>query len=455
MTTVNKMNMLIVADQQEFFDSFKELLSDKGWTPFFCKKKEDPVSLVKEKEIKIVLLDFMRKEFQDTELIKEIKSFDPLVEIIIIGESVSSDKIGELINLGICEYITRPLRINELKSTLERIENKKALRKDTFLLEQKLNRKYFFHGMVGKNPFMLETFALIEKIARYPVNVFISGSTGTGKEMAARAIHELSLRSNRKFVVCDCTTIPENLFESELFGYVKGAFTGANKIKRGLFEEAERGTIFLDEIGDLPLSVQSKLLRVLEEKHFRRLGSNELISVDIRILSASSRNLREGVKNKTFREDLFHRLHVVEVKLRDLKDRKEDIPLLSRHFLDKCNNKYNKGIRGMSQRFQKILLSHDWPGNVRELENVIEHSVALSQKTFIDIEDFPEHLQNLLDVEGCFTSEVGDMLTLEEMEKKYIIKILKAMDGNINQTAQKLGVSRYTLYRKLKKFELS
>ena len=445
------MNILIVSDESEFLNSFKEFLSDKSYACFFCKKKEDSFDFVKEKEIKIVLLDFVWEKIQDTELIKRIKSFDPLIEIIIIGEPVSSFIIGELINLGISEYITRPLKINEVRSALRRIENKKALRKDTFLLEQKLNRKYVFHGMVGKNPFMLETFALIEKIARYPVNVFISGSTGTGKEMVAKAIHELSQRNKKKFVVCDCTTIPENLFESELFGYVKGAFTGADKMKKGLFEEAEQGTIFLDEIGDLPFPVQAKLLRVLEEKHFRRLGSNELISVDIRILSASNSDLRLGVKNRTFREDLFHRLHVVEINLRALKDRKEDIPLLSRHFLDNCKKKFNKDIRGISQRVQKILLNYDWPGNVRELENVIEHSVALCQKSFIDIEDLPKNLQKLSILEESLASDVGNLVTLEELEKDYIAKVLKAVGGNINQSAQILGVSRYSLYRKLKK----
>lgn len=449
------MNILVVSDKSEFFDSLKEILLDKGYTPVFCKKKEDIFASVKDKEIKIILLDFVREEIQDTELIKGIKSFDPLVEIISIGEPVSSFKIGELINLGISEYINRPLKIDEVQSALERIENKKTLRKDTFLLEQELNRKYVFHGMVGKNPFMLETFALIEKIARYPVNVFISGSTGTGKEMVAKAIHELSQRNKKKFVVCDCTTIPENLFESELFGYVKGAFTGADKMKKGLFEEAEQGTIFLDEIGDLPFPVQAKLLRVLEEKHFRRLGSTELISLDIRIVSASNRDLKLGIKNRTFREDLYHRLHVVDINLRALKDRKEDIPLLSRHFLDNCKKKFNKDTRGMSQRVQKILLSHDWPGNVRELENVIEHSVALCQKSFIDIEDLPKYLQKLSIVEESSVSEVGNLSTLEDMEKEYIAKVMKSVGGNINQSAQILGISRYTLYRKLKKLELS
>ena len=446
------MNILAVSEKPGFFDSLKDLFSHTNLVPFFCKKKEEALALVKDKDIKTVLLDFVWEEFKDTELIQEIKSFDPLVEIIVFGESVTSDKIGQLINLGTSEYITLPFKISAVRSALKRIESMKALRKDTFLLEQELNRKYVFHGMVGKNPFMLETFSLIEKIARYPVNVFISGSTGTGKEMVAKAIHELSLRKKRKFIVCDCTTIPENLFESELFGYVKGAFTGAEKMKRGLFEEAAQGTVFLDEIGDLPYPVQAKLLRVLEEKHFRRLGSNELISVDIRIISASNRNLILGIKKGTFREDLFHRLHVVEINLRALKDRKEDIPLLSRHFLDIYKNKFNKNIKGMSQRFQKILLSYDWPGNVRELENVIEHAVALCQKSFIDIEDLPKPLQELSIVHKNLSPDIGAFTTLEEMEKDYIAKVLKAMDGNINRSAKLLGVSRYTLYRKLKNY---
>ncbi len=450
------MNILIIADRPQLFNSLQKFMSENSYSVFFCRKQEDILSLIKKKDIRIIIMDLTLKEIQDFTLLKLIKSFDPLIEVIIIGDSTTSDKIGESIRLGASEYITKPLRIQSIKPALKRIDEKNALCRVTLLLEKKLNGKYLYQGMIGKNPRMLDIFSLIEKIAKYSSNVLLTGKTGTGKEMVAKSIHNLSPRSKKRLVICDCAAIPETLFESELFGYVRGAFTGADKTKKGLFEEAHGGTLFLDEIGNLPFIMQSKLLRVLEERAFRRLGSTENIHLDIRLISATSGDLRTGINNGTFREELYHRLNTVEINLPTLKDRKEDIPLLIRHFLKRYTKKFNKPIQGMSRRAQQILLNHDWPGNVRELENVIEYSVAICSKIFIDIEDLPKYLQKCtISKNKTGNSESENLVTLEELKRAHIKKVMKATNNNVQESARILGTSRYTLYRNLKNIKLS
>lgn len=447
------MNLLIITHKPRFYNSLRDFLLKNNYNIFFCGKQEDILSYIKEKGIKIIIMELMQEELKDFALFKQIKNLDPLLEVIIVGEPVSSEKIGESIILGARKYLTQPLRVDNIKSILKKISEKINLRRETLLLEKELNRKYLFEGMVGKNSQMLDIFSLIERTAEYSINVLITGKTGTGKEMVAKAIHNLSPRSKKKLVICDCTTLPETLFESELFGYVRGAFTGADKTKMGLIEEAQGGSLFLDEIGNLPLPMQSKLLRVLEERQLRRLGSTENIHLDVRLISASSQDLRIGIKNKTFREELFHRLNTVEINLPALKERKEDIPLLTRHFLDRLTKKFDKNIRGMSRKVQKILLNHDWPGNVRELENVIKHSIALCLKTFIDIEDLPKYLQEPSIIEitekEIASAENESFLSLKELEKQQISKVLRSTNRNIRKSAQLLGISRFTLYRRL------
>lgn len=450
------MHLLIVTDEPQSFISLQEFLTENNHKVFFCGKQEDIPSYIKKKGIKLIVMELRQEELKNLTLLKEIKNLDPLLEVIIIGSAASSEEIGETIRLGAIEYVTKPFRIQSIESTLKRINKKALLRHETLQLEKELSEKYLFEGMVGKNPYMLEIFSLIERVAKYPINILITGETGTGKEMVTKAIHKLSPRFKKKLVSCDCAALPETLFESELFGYVKGAFTGADKTKRGIFEEAHEGTLFLDEIGNLPPLMQSKLLRVLEERQFRRLGSTENINLDIRLIAASSRDLRVSTKDTTFRIDLLHRLNTVEICLPALKDRSEDIPILARTFLDRYNKKLNKTIKGMSQRVQKTLSNYNWTGNIRELENTLEHSIAVCQKSFIDIEDMPKYLQeySVLYKEGIPSHDMN-LLSLDELENQHILKVMNATQGNIQQSAQILGRSRYTLYRKLKKINLS
>lgn len=302
---------------------------------------------------------------------------------------------------------------------------------------------------------MLEVFSLIENISKYFTSVLITGETGAGKEMAARAIYNLSHTNNKKFIICDCVAIPENLFESELFGYTKGAFTGADKNKKGLFEEADGGIIFLDEIGEIPLSIQTKLLRVLEHHQFRPLGSNENRKVEVKVITATSRNLRECSKSGTFRLDLFHRLNKIEIHLPPLRERPEDIPLLVRYFLNRYSKQFSKLLKGVSRQVQKLFLQYRWPGNVRELENVLESASMLCKKEFIDFGDLPKYLQDFSPSahEIPFINKER-LSTLEELEKEYILYLLKTTETNLRKTAKILNISRTTLYNKLKKYNI-
>jgi transcriptional regulator with PAS, ATPase and Fis domain len=343
-----------------------------------------------------------------------------------------------------------------MHQTLKKIFEKRVLRRETFLLEKRLEKKYFFQSMIGKSPYMLEIFSLVENISKYFSSVLITGETGTGKEMVARAIHELSPTTDKDLVVCDCVSIPENLFESELFGYVKGAFTGADKDKLGLFDKAHRGTIFLDEIGEIPLSIQAKLLRVLEHHQFKPLGSNENRTVDVHVIAATSRNLRECIKNRTFREDLFHRLNRVEIYIPPLRKRPEDIPLLVRHFLTRCNKQFSKKIKGVSRQVQKLFLKYEWPGNVRELENVMESAAMLSKKEFIGLSDLPKYFQDSFpSPEKIPFIKREQLTTLKDLEKDYISYILKLTNNNLRKSAKIMNISRTTLYNKLKKYKIN
>jgi len=388
-------------------------------------------------------------------LLGKVKQYDPLIDVIIVGDPASSDDFISFVKQGSAGYLTRPLEVSALMEFFRKIEERKTLRKETYRLENRLDKHYLYRGMVGKSPFMLDIFNLIDIIAINFSIVLITGETGTGKELVARAIHEASPLSDDKLVICNCAAIPEHLFESELFGYVKGAFTGADRDKKGIFEEANKRTIFMDEIGEMPLATQPKLLRVLEYGHFRPLGSNEDKMVDIRVIASTNRNLRECMKNGTFREDLFFRLNKIEITIPPLRRRQEDIPLLVRHFLEQYRKKFSKKIMGVSRRLQKFFLKYPWPGNVRELENVLENSFITTKKEFIDIPDTPQYLRKLMPtVDRMPFISKEDLVSLEELEKSYLSYLLKITDGNLRKTARILGISRTTLYSKLTKYNI-
>ena len=449
------LNLLIIAETPTLTKKIKRSGIPKTSEILFLPPQDDVLGILKANEIHIVIIDIDlgRYRKKGMELLTKIKTFDTLIDVLILGVSIEEEDVVEWIGKGATDYLSKPLQLETLKHILSNIDRKRRLRRDTLELEQKLEKKYSFHGIIGKSPYMLEIFSLIQNIAKYFTSVLITGETGTGKELVARAIHKLSDTKNRKFIVCDCVAIPENLFESELFGYTKGAFTGADQDKKGLFETADEGIIFLDEIGEIPVSIQSKLLRVLEHRQFRPLGSNEVRTVDVRVIAATSKNLREGIKKGTFREDLFHRLNKAEIPLQPLRKKPEDIPLLVRHFIAINNKNLSKDLNGISRQAQKLFLKYQWPGNVRELENVLESTSILTKKNYIDIPNLPKYLQEYYDsLDKIPFIERKELSTLEDLEKDYIIHILKLTENNMRKAAKILDISRTTLYSKLKKY---
>ena len=422
---------------------------------FFLEKLEDASTSIKANNINTVIIDIDRNKGERFNLLKDLKKFDRLLNVIITGQPLGANDVMEFINHGALGYLEKPVKIEEIEKILEKIAEKSKLRRETFQLEKKLEKKYYFEGMVGKSPHMYEIFSLMETIAPYFSTVLITGETGTGKELIAKAIHNLSPFKKKDLVVCDTASIPENLVESELFGYMRGAFTGADRNKSGLFEEADNGVIFLDEIGEIPLTTQAKLLRVLENSQFRPLGSTQNIKVNIRVIAATNQDLKENVKSGKFRQDLYHRLNRVEIHLPPLREKPEDISLLIRHLLNIMSNKMDKKVYGVSREVQKLFLKYDWPGNIRELENVLERASILTKKTFIDLDDLPK---DILDYSKSklkmpfFSRE--NLATLDGMEKEYITFLLKKTENNLRKTAIVLDISRTTLYNKLKRYEI-
>jgi DNA-binding NtrC family response regulator len=448
-------NLLIISDDFSLYETVKKSPAAVDFNVYFAQSEDDVLDVIHDNGIRVVLVDCGEALASGLVILKKIKKADALVDVLIGGTSVGKEAVLDLVRAGATDFVPKPYERDILGDVLRRVSRKGELRRETLNLEKKLERKYVFQGLISRNPTMLEIFGTIENIAKYFSTVLVTGETGTGKEVAARAIHGLSPSKDKPLVVCDCASIPETLFESELFGYRKGAFTGAEKDKHGLFEEADGGTIFLDEIAEIPVAVQAKLLRVLENHEFRPLGGNEGVSVDVRVLAATNKNLPEMVRAGTFREDLLHRLNKVTIELPPLRERPEDIPLLVRHFLQAASRSFSKSVRGVSREVQKLFLKYNWPGNVRELANVLESAAMLSKKDFIDVANLPKYLRDYVPPEGAVAfAGRGHLSTLEDLEKDYISYLLKVSKGNLRQTAKILSISRTTLYNKLAKYGL-
>jgi len=448
-------NLLVISDDFSLYETIKRASVGVDFNLYFSQTNDDYLAIVRGNGIRVALVDSGDSIAGALVALKKLKKFDPMIDVLIGGEPLDRDAILDVIHAGATDFIPRPYRNDILQEILRRISVKRVLRRETFQLERKLERKYAFQGLTSRNPYMLEIFGLIENIAKYFTSVLITGETGTGKEIVARAIHGLSPYRSKPLVVCDCAAIPENLFESELFGYKKGAFTGADRDKPGLFEEADGGIIFLDEIAEIPVAVQAKLLRVLESHEFRPLGANENTAVVVRVIAATNRDLAGTVRTGAFREDLFHRLNKVVIELPPLRERLEDILLLVRHFLQLSNKKFSKGLKGVSRDVQKLFLKYSWPGNIRELENVLESAAMLCKKDFIELANLPKYLRDFIPPQGAMAFVGREHLSsLDDLEKDYITYLLKVTKRNLRQTAKILGISRTTLYNKLAKYKL-
>jgi DNA-binding NtrC family response regulator len=388
-------------------------------------------------------------EMDGLELLKNIKGIRPEVMVILMTAYGSIETAIEAIKMGANDYITKPINFDDLLLHISKVQKESLLLEENRLLRTEVRKKFEFENIIGKSKKMQEIFSLIEKVAPGNSTVIIYGGSGTGKELVAKAIHYHSTRAEKPFIPFNCGAIPETLVESELFGHTKGAFTGAIQAKRGLFEEANGGTLFLDEISTILPSVQVKLLRVLQEKELMRVGSTERTKIDVRMIAATNENLERNMKMGKFREDLFYRLHVFPIFLPDLKDRKEDIPLLAYHFLDRYSKEAKKGIKGISKEATKLLLEYQWPGNVRELENTIERAVIMTDQDYLVPNDFPKDL-----VEGfseMIKRGVKDRKSLNDIKSEYIKEILKEVGGNKRIASEILKVNPRTLYRFEKK----
>lgn len=380
------------------------------------------------------------------EALSTVKSADPRAEVILIG---SRDEDGvEAIKRGAYAFLGLPLDLQRLHALIEEIDEMFALRSEMALLEEQLDQKYTFAGIVGRNPKILDIISFVRRIAPYYKIVTITGETGTGKEVVAKALHSLSNRPEEPFVTSNCGGFVETLIESELFGHKRGSFTGAISDRIGLFEAAREGTLFLDEIGDLPLSFQPHLLRVLQNGEFRPVGSHQIVQSRCKIIAATSKNLKEEVRAGRFREDLFYRITPLVINTPPLRDRKDDVPLLSRFLLKRYNQETGKAIRGVSRSAQELLLSHNWPGNVRELENVINQAVILANESFIK----PTHLPGYLSTPKSKTGV--ESTSLDKVIKKHVENVLEECQGNRSWTAKKLGISRRALLRKIEKYSI-
>jgi DNA-binding NtrC family response regulator len=426
-------------------------LATTAWPPseieaFTAEDAETGLRIFFEERPLIVLVESMLPKLSGMQVMEQILSADPAAEVILMTVDPSTDGAVEAIQEGASNYLGKPLGLDRLRALVEKIKMEVQRREKTAALDRELLDVYEFEGMIGRSPAMLEVFAKIRRVAPHFRTVLVTGNTGTGKELVARALHRLSPTQNKPFAVVNCAAVVETLLESELFGYVKGAFTGALKDKMGIFEFADGGTVFLDEIGELPLAAQSKLLRVLQNDEIQRVGSPVPRSVHVRVIAATNRDLREEIANGRFRADLYYRLAMVEVALPPLAERKEDIPLLERYILSKFATLYGKGIKGMTRRAQACLAGHSWPGNVRELENVIGHACMMTSNEVIDAQDLPEPLRRPVSVPS---GKGGEPVTLEAVQQRHVLNILQQFGGNKARTADALGIGRGTLYEML------
>jgi DNA-binding NtrC family response regulator len=450
------LKLLIIDDNAGSLELLSTALDQPGLKILTASDPEQGLDLVYEEHPQIVLTDLVMPRLSGIEVLDRIMEFDPSTEVILMTAHYSTESAVEAIKKGASDYLNKPISLSALRERVGRLLEEARKQQRALQLESELLANSEFEGIVGRSPAMLEMFPVIRRVAPHYRTVLITGETGTGKDLVARAFHRLSPVSAGRYVVLNCSAVVETLFESELFGHVKGSFTGATTDKAGLFEHAHGGTLFLDEIGDMPLATQAKLLRALQNQEIQRVGSLTPRKVDVRVIAATNHNLRAAIADKHFREDLYYRLSMVEVHVPRLADRKEDLPLLERHFIARFAAQYRKEIRGLTHRAQVRLSRHEWPGNVRELENVLGHACMMALGDMIDIQDLPSYLRAAPEEEEskhalALPSEIGP---LAEQERLLIVRALETADGNQSQAARILRIGRDALRYKLKKHNL-
>ncbi len=448
--------IVIIDDNAASLDLLSSALESEAIRILTAQDPKEGLETVFREHPQIVLTDLVMPELSGLDVLDRIVEFDPSIDVILMTAHYSSESAVEAIRKGASDYLNKPVSVALLRERIARLIEDTRRRERVSSIDDSELQDATFEGMVGRSPAMWELFSRIRRVAPHYRTALITGQTGTGKELAARALHRLSPVSRGNFVVLNCSAVVETLFESELFGHVRGSFTGATSDKMGLFEHADKGTIFLDEIGDMPLGTQAKLLRVLQNQEVLRVGSLTPRRIDVRVIAATHRDLRAAIVAKQFREDLYYRLSMVELHTPSLAERKEDIPLLTRHMVEKYSHQFQKDVRGLTQRAQILLARHGWPGNVRELENVIGHGCMMAIADTIDVRDLPEYLRLPAGAAASqpSASVVMDGGSLEESEKRIIQEALQAAGGNQSEAARQLRIGRDALRYKIKKHHL-
>lgn len=450
-----KSNILIVDDDKTHAESIADSIERMGHNCIITTNKKECLEIINDSEIKIdiVITDLIMQDIDGMEILRIAKEKIQDVEVILVTGYGTVENAVIAMQKGAATFLMKPLNVNQLRCVVDKIFEKQSLIKKNAELQEQLNEKFGFEGILGNSNIMKRVFDTLKQIAGTSATVLITGESGTGKELVARAIHYNSPRRNKPFVVLHTSAVSQSLMESELFGHEKGAFTGALNSRKGKFEYADTGTLFLDELGDMCLSTQAKLLRVLEARQVTPLGSNIPIDVNVRIISASHRNFEELIKDGQFREDLYYRLNVVSIELPPLRKRKEDIPILIDSFIDEFSKCHNREVKQMALDARKILYVYDWPGNVRELRNCVESMVVVNQTDFLGVDDIPEHILGAKEIDSVETGCLAGM-SLAETEKQLIKATLTSVGGKRGNAAKILGIGERTLYRKLDRYNL-
>jgi len=441
--------VLIVDDEDATRSLCRDVVAESGLRTKLASTTEQALDILDQSPIEIVITDLKVPQLGGIELLKRVKETYPQAAVMVLTQYGTIESAVEATRMGAADYVTKPFHVPELRSKLDRVVRLLEVNQENRILREQLRSRPGFAGLIGVSPKMQRVYRLIEKVSQHNYPVLILGESGTGKELVARSIHFSGLRKARPFVPVDCSALVPTLIEAELFGYVKGAFTGAVHTKPGLMEVADKGTLFLDEIGDLPVDLQAKLLRALQEKEIRPVGSTERVALAVRVIAATNRDLEAAVRQGGFRQDLFFRLNVVQIKLPPLRERKSDIPILVNSFLEKYCEANGK-TRTISEDAMSRLMAYDWPGNVRELENAIERAIALGSGPILHVGDLPTNLHHS---SGERLPQNDEVLPLDELERRAILGALREAGGDKLIAARLLGIGKTTLYRKLKQYE--
>jgi len=448
----NKEIILVVEDEDIARKNLEHILIKTGYEVISVNNGKKALDLLQSTGIDLVITDLKMEQVDGIQVLRKTKELQPYTEVIMITGYATVDSSVEAMHQGAYYYIAKPYKIGEVRKIAREALLKRRLQLENLELKETLKRCVQISSIVGQSSTMIEVQKTINQIAPSDINVLILGESGTGKELVARSIHQLSLRSEKKFIAFNCGSFTEDLMANELFGHEKDAFTGATKAKAGLIKVADGGSIFLDEIGDMPLTMQVKLLRVIQEKEVLPVGGEKPISVDVRFIAATHRDLKEDVEKGNFRQDLFYRLNVITIKLPSLSNRDGDIPLLAYHFLTQKCEAMKKDVESIARESMELLCQYTWPGNIRELENVIERAVALASGPEIQVGDLPEYIRNLS--VQTYRRHDSEFPTLEEQEKNYIKWVLDKCNGNKTKAAKIMGIDRVSLWRKIKRFEI-